>query len=113
APYGSGNDNPFVVRLAPGDYRMRAVVIPPRAYVQSIRLGNVDVLSDGMHLDSSVQAPLEIVIAADTGMLEGVVGNALKHPEANVVVALVPVGGQRRRVDLYQNGRTDQEGHFL
>ena len=91
---------------------MRAVVIPPNAYIQSIRLGNIDVLNDGLHMDSSIQTPLEIVIAADMGTLEGVVGNAQKRPEPNVVVALVPVGSQRRRVDLYQNVRTDEEGHF-
>jgi hypothetical protein len=91
---------------------MRAVEIPPNAYVQSIRLGNIDVLNDGLHLDSSPQAPLEIVIASDSGILEGVVENVQKHREPNVVVALVPVGGQHRRIDLYQNVRTDQEGHF-
>ena len=110
--YGPGKDSSFTIHLAPGDYRMQAVVIPPDAYVQSVRLGNIDVLNDGLHLDSSVQAPLEIVVAADMGTLEGVVGNAQKHAEPNVVVALIPVGGQRRRMDLYQNVRTDQEGHF-
>lgn len=110
--YSPGKDNPFTIRLAPGDYRMRAIVIPPNAYVQSVRLGNIDVLNDGLHLDSSPQAPLEIVIASDSGILEGVVENAQKHREPNVVVALVPDGAQRRRIDLYQNVRTDQEGHF-
>jgi len=111
--YGPGTDNPFTIHLAPADYRMRAVVIPPNAYVQSIRMGNIDILNEGLHLDSSVQAPLEIVVATDMGTLDGVVGNGLKHPEPNVVVALVPAGGQqRRRFDLYQNVRTDQEGRF-
>ena len=110
--YGPGKDNPFTIHLAPSDYRMRAVVIPPNAYVQSIRLGNIDVLIDGLHLDSSVQGPLEIVVAADMGTLEGVVENAQQHVEPNVVVALVPAGGRLRRVDLYQNVRADQEGHF-
>jgi hypothetical protein len=112
AAYSPGQNNPFTIHLAPGEYRMRAVEIPPNAYVQSIRLGNIDVLNDGLHLDSSPQAPLEIVIASDSGILEGVVENVQKHREPNVVVALVPVGGQHRRIDLYQNVRTDQEGHF-
>jgi len=112
ATYGPGKDNPFTIRLAPGDYRMRAVVIPRNAYVQSARLGNIDVLNDALHLDSSVRTPLEIVIAADTGTLDGVVGNAQKHPEPNVVVALLPVGARRQRSDLYQNVRTDEAGHF-
>jgi hypothetical protein len=111
AIYGP-QDNPFTIRLAPGDYRMRAVVMPPTAYIQSVRLGSIDVLNGGLHLDSSMQAPLEIVVAADMGSLEGSVGNAQKNPEPNVVVALIPVGEKRRRNDLYQNVRTDQVGHF-
>jgi hypothetical protein len=105
-------DNTFTIRLAPGDYRMRTDWIPLNLYVQSMRMGNVDVLNDGLHLDSSVQTPLEIVVAGDMGTLEGVVINAQKYPEPNVVAALVPVGGHRRRFDLYQDVRTDLEGHF-
>ena len=112
ATYGPGKDNPFAIRLAPGDYRMRALVIPPGAYVQSIRFGTQDVLNDGLHLDASLQAPLEIVIAADTGMLEGTVANAQKRPEPNVMVALIPGGAHRQRVDLIQNVRTNAEGRF-
>jgi hypothetical protein len=110
--YGPVMENPFTIHLAPGDYRMRAVEIPPNAYVQSILMKDIDVLNVGLHLDSSIQAPLEIIVAADTGILDGVVGNAQKHPEPNVVVALVPAGGKVRRIDLYQDVRTDQEGHF-
>jgi hypothetical protein len=110
--YGPGKDSSFSIQLAPGDYRMQAVVIPPNAYVQSMRIGNIDVLNEGLHLDSSGQAPLEIVVAADMGTLEGVVINAQKRAEPNVVVALVPAGRQRRRYDLYQDVRTDPEGHF-
>jgi len=108
AAYGGAG----TIRLAPGDYWIRAAQHPESVYVQSVRLGNIDVLNDGLHLDSSVEAPLEIVVAADMGTLDGVVGNALQHPEPNVVVALVPAREQRRRIDLYQSVRSDQEGHF-
>jgi hypothetical protein len=108
AAYGGAG----TIRLAPGDYWIRAAQYPENLYVQSVRLGNIDVLNDGLHLDSSVQAPLEIVVAADMGTLDGVVGNALQHLEPNVVVALVPAREQRRRIDLYQSVRSDQEGHF-
>jgi protocatechuate 3,4-dioxygenase beta subunit len=112
AAYSPVSENAFTVRLAPGDYRMRAVVMPSNAYVQSIRLRDFDVLNGGLHVDSSVQVPLEIVVAADMGRLEGVVGNAQKHAEPNVVVALVPAQAERRRTDLYLSARTDAEGHF-
>jgi hypothetical protein len=108
AAYGGAG----TIRLAPGDYRIRAVEYPENVYVQSVHLGNIDVLNDGLHLDSSVQSLLEIVIAADMGTLDGVVGNTMQHLEPNVVVALVPAGEQRRRIDLYQSTRSDQEGHF-
>jgi len=91
---------------------MRTVMTPPNAYIQSIRLGNVDVLNDGLHLDSSVRTPLEIVIAADTGALDGVVANAQRRSEPNVVVVLIPAAPRRQRVDLIQNVRTDDEGRF-
>jgi len=112
ATYGPGKDNPFTIRLAPGDYRIRALVIPPEAYIRSIRLGTQDVLNDGLHLDASFQSPLEIIIAADTGTLEGAAANAQKRPEPNVVVALIPGGAHRQRVDLIQDVRTDAEGRF-
>jgi hypothetical protein len=108
AAYGGAG----TIRLAPGDYRIRAVEYPENVYVQSVHLGNIDVLNVGLHLDSSVQSLLEIVIAADMGTLDGVVGNTMQHLEPNVVVALVPAGEQRRRIDLYQSTRSDQEGHF-
>jgi hypothetical protein len=110
--YAPLNDNAFTIRLAPGDYRMRTEFIPPGLYVQSIRIGNNDVLNVGLHVESSVQTPLEIVVAADIGSLEGVVRNVEKHAEPNVEVALVPAESRRRRTDLYQSVRTDAEGHF-
>ena len=108
--YGPGTDNPFTIHLAPADYRMRAVVIPPNAYVQSIRIGNIDMLIDGLHLDSSVQAPLEIVVAADME-----VSKELSEYWRNIrnLTSWSTLGTGRRPTtpesDLYQSVRTDQK----
>jgi hypothetical protein len=80
--------------------------------VKSIRYGNVDVLSDGLHLEThNADQRLQIVLATG-GTLEGAVINDRNEPMANVKVALVPDFAYRNRDDLYRNAVTDASGKF-
>jgi len=78
------------------------------AYIQSIRLGNRDISSGELRLESPSPESLEIVIATNAGLLQGVVANA-----PNVTVVLIPNAPLRPRVDLYKVSTTDAAGKFV
>jgi hypothetical protein len=59
------------------------------AYIESIRAGGQDVLLSGLHVDSSFDQPLRIVVRNDFGSVSGrVTGSSPQFPEP--VVVLVP-----------------------
>lgn len=82
------------------------------AYVKSIRLGNVDVLNGGLHLNAETTEPLEVVVGTATGVVEGRVVNRDGQPIPNVVVAIVPDRARRARVDLIKSTSSDASGRF-
>ena len=112
--------------IFPGDFRVLVaplinafsqtpqVLGDPHAgiYVKSIRYGNVDVVSDGLPLDSHNPDQRLQIILATAGRLEGNVLNNRNEPMANVKVALIPNVGYRNREDLYRNATTDATGKF-
>jgi hypothetical protein len=121
-------DGSFVVEATPGDLRIniapilnvasRTQGVPnlpvpaslQRAYVKSVRLGDVDVLNNGLRLQGPVAGTLEIVIGTTPGTLEGSVLNDGQPAGPGVSVVLVP--DVRRRTDLYRTGTTDASGGF-
>jgi hypothetical protein len=80
-------------------------------FVKSIRLGEFDVLNNGLHLEGPTQQTLEVVIGIATGSLEGRVIGQDRQPLANVTVALVPAAAQRR-TDLMRSASSDSSGQF-
>jgi protocatechuate 3,4-dioxygenase beta subunit len=98
--------------VSPGDFRVTIRGLPPDSYVKSIRMGNADVLNDGLHLYSAPESPLEIVIGTNAGKIEGSVVNARQQPLANRTVVLVPDIRFRSRADLYRVVSTDAAGRF-
>jgi hypothetical protein len=121
-------DGSFVVEATPGDLRVniapilnRASRVPgfpnlpvpaslQRVYVKSVRLGDVDVLNNGLHLEGPVAGTLEIVIGTTPGAFEGSVLSDGQPAASGVTVVLVP--DVRRRTDLYKTGTTDSSGRF-
>jgi len=110
--------------VAQGDYR---VYVPPllstfqwgtpslaallqNAYVKSIRLGNADVLSDGLRLNFAPQEPLEVVIG-NGAKLSGTVINDKRESVVNATIALVPTSS-RQRIDLYRTTTSDSAGRY-
>ncbi len=82
------------------------------AYVKSIRLGNIDVLENGMRLVSPPVNPLEIVIAASGGSLRGVVRDSSRTAVPNATVVLVPDESNRHRKDLFRSALADASGSY-
>lgn len=98
--------------MAPGDFRVKVVQLPAGGYVKSMRLGNADVLNDGLHLSGPPQGLLEIVIGANAGNIEGSVSNDRQQAVPNGAVVLVPDLRFRQRSDLYKVVSTDNAGRF-
>ena len=80
------------------------------AYVKSVRLGDVDVLNNGLRLQGPVAASLEIVIGTTTGAFGGTVLTGRLPAGPGITVALLP--DVRRRTDLYKTTTTDPAGRF-
>ena len=79
------------------------------AYIESIRAGGQDVLLSGLHVDSSFDQPLRIVVRNDFGSVSGrVTGSSPQFPEP--VVVLVPsIRNDRAR---YKITGVDAAGEF-
>jgi Carboxypeptidase regulatory-like domain len=89
-------------------------VLPPalqNTYVKSIRLGDRDVMADGLPLQNQVQESLEIVVGTNPGSVEGRVLNDQRQPAGAVWVALIPESKLRFRLD-HKFTSTDAEGRF-
>jgi carboxypeptidase family protein len=110
----------FRINIAPLLNIPGASLVPPRPgspalpnlYVTSIRLGSVDVLNEGLHLDGRPEAPLEIVIGTTPGLVDGVVLDRNRQPVPNVPVSLLPDAARRSRFDLYKSVVSDAAGRF-
>jgi protocatechuate 3,4-dioxygenase beta subunit len=98
--------------IVPGDFRVTLRGVSSDGYIKSMRLGNMDVLNEGLHLSGPPEGLLEIVIGANAGKIEGVVVDTRQQPLANRTVVLVPDIRLRQRPDLYKVVSTDNAGHF-
>jgi hypothetical protein len=126
-PVPSGADGSFALTgIGPGDYRVfvEPFIIAPRIvppppppgplqlmYVKAIRLGNVDVLTQGLHINGPLDGQLEVFIGK-AGEITGRVIDGRQQPVVNVTVAAIPEASVRSRPDLYKKSRTDGSGRF-
>ena len=110
AVLGNGSFNAVVNT---GDFKVSVSPLPAGTFVKSIRIGNTDVLSDGLHINGQPDGALEIVIGSGGAELSGVVSGSGLKVAPNSVVALVPDAlALRKRSDLYRSATTDHEGRF-
>jgi hypothetical protein len=106
-------DGSFVLEgVSVGDFRVTVRAVPQDWYVKSIRMGNADVLDGGLHITGPPENPLEIVISANAGRIQGSVVNARQETLANRSVVLVPDVRLRHRRDLYKVAYTGNSGRF-
>jgi hypothetical protein len=83
-----------------------------KLYVKSVRSGDRDVLSEGLAFHGG-KVSLDVVLASDGAVVEGVVANADGKPLLGATVVLVPPEGQRERSDLYRSATTDGSGKYV
>ena len=115
--------------IAPGDYRVYVPplmgplqganpFVPPAAwqgaYIKSIRLGDADVLNGALRFRSQPPDPLDIVIAANPGSVEGRVFNENRDfvPGAVITVFANTPSERLYRTDMYRVTATDTAGRF-
>ena len=91
----------------PERYRVSVAGLKGPWFVQSIRMGESDVMDKGLDLSAGAPGPLDIVLSDRGGAIEGSAG------AWGVTVALVPQDPRlRKRVEWYRSGVADHEGKF-
>ena len=120
---------PVLRNIAPGSYHVylnpllqplqganpvNALAAWQGAYVKSMKMGDVDVLTGGLRLERQPEAPLDIVIGANPGTLNGLVLNEARLPIAGAYVTLFANNPPDRlyRTDMYKVTGTDNQGRF-
>jgi len=113
APIRASNNNGTLMfrGILPWDYEVE-VSAPETLYVQSIRLGSMDVTGSGIRGDIPAQGELDIVMGSPAGRIAGRVRNAADNPVEALRVVLIPDEGRRNRKDLYRTILTDETGQF-
>jgi hypothetical protein len=110
--------------IAPGDYRV-VVSLNPKlaadakipldlraAYMLSVRLGTMDVLDDGMHIDATPEGALQVVIATNSGSIFGRVLDDNHEPAIPARMVIVPEISHRKRPDLFSLVSVSPTGRF-
>ncbi|MCC6365480.1 MAG: carboxypeptidase regulatory-like domain-containing protein [Bryobacterales bacterium] len=109
-------DGAFVIPNAPQDlFDVRVSGAPPEFYVKSIRLGEIDVLGNGLDLTQSASASgLDIVLSPTAAQLEGSVVDEKGDPVRGATVTLRPTKSEPAALvsQLLKSITTDQNGAF-
>jgi hypothetical protein len=121
-----GPDVPYFIRsgldgmlslpeIYSGRYRLGAVRgLPDNTFAARVSQGSRDLFREDLVVERGETA-LDVVVSPGAGVLEGKVTDAAGKPVHNALVALVPEGALKARVDYYgayQSVRTDQNGAF-
>lgn len=97
--------------IMPGDYAV-SVTLPEGVYLDAVRAGARDVLTDGIRIDGQTPVEFEVVIGGPGGIVEGLVRDVRQAPVAGAIVAAVPDTFRRGRSDLYRTAVTDAGGRY-
>jgi hypothetical protein len=98
-------------QVQPGTYRLSLNPLPsPDHYIKAITLGQTDALRDGLTLDRTPERPVEVLVSANGGRIEGSVRDKDGKPSVSTQVILVP--NERTEGDRFRVSATDTNGHF-
>jgi carboxypeptidase family protein len=98
-------------QVQPGTYRLNLNPLPsPDHYIKAITLGLTDALRDGLTLDRTPDMPVEVLVSANGGRIEGSVRDKDGKPSVSTQVILVP--NERTQADRFRVSATDTNGHF-
>jgi hypothetical protein len=104
--------NPILISATPPDGTAPTVApVLTNLYVKSIRMGDLDVLNDRLHLESQPQETLAIVIGSNPGTISGRVVDEGRMPVPGSTIVLVHDSGLRYRVNE-KTTSSDSSGRF-
>ncbi|MGA2133398.1 MAG: carboxypeptidase regulatory-like domain-containing protein [Bryobacteraceae bacterium] len=107
-------DGAFVVsNLTAGTWDIDASPVPPGGYIKAMRLGDRDVLTEDMTIDSGTRDPLHIVISGRGAVVSGTVtvpAGVARSPRARILLA--PSGPYADVLSFYAETGADDAGHF-
>ena len=106
-------DGTFMIEnVGLGKYNVRVSRLPEGSYLKSITSGGGDVLASGLDLSQSqALPPLEILISAKAGAVEGVVKDG-RDLRAGAYVSLLPEPFRPETQRLQRTATSDANGHF-
>jgi hypothetical protein len=109
-----GADGAFTMpQVAPGEYDVLIGATATEgddSYILAIRMGDRDVLVEGVHVGEGPLAPLEIVLKANGGAAECSVKNDNGEPVPNATIMLVPDAPRQPQIALFGECRTQADG---
>jgi protocatechuate 3,4-dioxygenase beta subunit len=79
-------------------------------YIKAARAGDTDVLADGLTVTGPGTIGIEVVLASDGAVAQGIVRDKNQQPVAGATVLLAP--DKRSRADLFRSATSDQNGHY-
>jgi len=115
----------FTLReLPPGDYRL-LISLNPRlpsdaklpldlkaAYMSAIKLGNTDVLTNGLHVNGKPDGLLQVEVATNSGSIFGRVLEGNRETAVPARMVVVPDKELRKRLDLFFTVPVSPTGRF-
>ena len=93
-------------------YSLQFSGLPENAYVADIRQGAGSVFNAGFVVDRQPAVPLEIVVNANGGRVDGNVQTSDRKPAPGTTVVLIPPPGDRQNPMKYKSVEADDKGHF-
>lgn len=107
-------DGSFLLRVVGHDtYQFGLSGLPEDVYVRSVRVGDEEAIERRINLNAgSPPAPLEVVVSASGGQIDGVVRNDKEEPASGATVLLAPDVGQRGESYLFKETISDNTARF-
>ena len=107
-------DGSFTVpNVVPGIWDIDVTPVPPGGYIKAMRLGNQDVLTEDMTIDSGTHDSLRLVVSARGGVVAGTVTvppGVVRSQRADILLA--PCGKYAHVLSFYAQAASDDAGHF-
>jgi Carboxypeptidase regulatory-like domain len=95
-----------------GHYRLLVDGLPKGVYVADVRQGPVSVFDSGFDVGVEPPAPIQVVLASNSGTVQGTVQDAAGKAVPGSTVVLVPVQHRRQNWLLYRTAVVDSSGHY-
>lgn len=97
--------------VRPIEYRLTVNGLPPGYYIKQARLGELDLLRQSVRNITSDTDGLDVLLASDSGSVEGNLASEQTSYAAGGQIVLIPDEGNTR-IDLFRSAIADDRGHF-